>query len=84
MLQLLKMGLYNIIRSMSRAGTTTDNATMESINDWLKDELFNDFKINNSDDPIKTIEDYINFFNYERPAYALNYLTLMQYSLLFK
>ena len=37
--------LYHITHSMSRAGTPTDNAAMEAINGWLKEELFNDFKI---------------------------------------
>ncbi len=32
--------MYNIIRSMSRAGTPTDNAAMEAINGWVKAELF--------------------------------------------
>ena len=35
----------NIVRSMSRAGTPTDNAAMESINGWIKAELFTDFHI---------------------------------------
>ena len=38
---------------MSRAGTPTDNASMEAINGWIKEELFTDFKINNLDDPVK-------------------------------
>lgn len=71
--------LYNITHSMSRAGTPTDNATMESINGWLKEELFNDFKIREQDDPIKAIENYIVFFNEQRPSYALNYLTPKQF-----
>lgn len=33
---------YNIIRSMSRVGTPTDNPKMESINGWIKDEIKND------------------------------------------
>lgn len=33
---------YNIIRSMSRAGTPTDNGAMEAINVWIKAELFTD------------------------------------------
>ena len=33
---------YNIIRSMSRAGTPTDNGAMEAINGWIKAELFTD------------------------------------------
>lgn len=35
--------LYNITHSMSRAGTPNDNSTMEAINGWLKEELFNNF-----------------------------------------
>lgn len=51
--------LYNITHSMSRAGTPTDNSAMEAINGWLKEELFNDFKIKEHDDPVKCVEDYI-------------------------
>ena len=36
---------YSIIRSMSRAGTPTDNGAMEAINGWMKAELFTDFHI---------------------------------------
>ena len=35
---------------MSRAGTPTDNAAIESINGWIKDELFNDFHITGNND----------------------------------
>ena len=59
---------YHIIRSMSRAGTPTDNAAMESIIGWMKEEIFNDFNIKDSDDPVKTVESYIKFFNEERPS----------------
>ena len=31
--------MYSITRSMSRAGTPTDNAAMESINGWIKAEI---------------------------------------------
>lgn len=74
---------YHIIRSMSRAGTPTDNAAMESIIGWMKEEIFNDFNIKDSDDPVKTVESYIKFFNEERPAYALGYLTPKQYKEMF-
>ncbi len=70
---------YNITHSMSRAGTPTDNGVMESINGWLKKELFNDFKIKEKEDPIKCIEEYIFFFNEQRPFYSLNYLTPKQF-----
>lgn len=71
--------LYNIIHSMSKPGTPTENGAMEAINGWIKEELFIDFNINNSNDIYKSIEDYIHYFNYERPQYALKYLTPMQY-----
>lgn len=48
---------------------------MEAINGWLKEELFIDLKFNDSDDIPAAIEKYIHFFNYERPAYMLNYET---------
>ena len=70
---------YNITRSMSRAGTPTDNGAMEAINGWIKAELFTDFHVT-GDKPVKDeIDEYINFFNEARPAYALNYLTPKQY-----
>ena len=34
-----------IVRSMSRSGKPTDNPVNESINGWMKEELFMDFKI---------------------------------------
>ena len=39
------LGTCGIIHSMSRAGTPTDNAAMESINGWIKAELFTDFHL---------------------------------------
>ena len=75
--------LYNITHSMSRAGTPTDNGAMESINGWLKEELFNDFKIKEKEDPIQCIENYIIFFNEQRPSYSLNYLTPKQFKEIF-
>lgn len=75
--------LYNIERSMSRAGTPTDNGTMEAINGWVKAELFNDFHVTGNEDIQLEIGRYIKFFNEERPAYALNYLTPKQYRELF-
>lgn len=71
--------LNNIIHSMSRPETPTDNSNMEAINGWLKEELFNDFNIKDSNNIKNSIEEYIYFFNNERPAYALNYLTPKQF-----
>ena len=70
---------YNIQRSMSRAGTPTDNPKIESINGWIKEELYKDFKIYKSENIYKSIDEFIWYYNHERPAYALNYKTPHQY-----
>jgi len=64
---------------MSRAGTPTDNGAMESINGWIKTEMFIDFNIKETDDVEAFIKDYLVYFNEQRPAYSLNYLTPKQY-----
>ena len=64
---------------MSRAGTPTDNAAMESINGWMKAGLFSDFHITSTEGVAGQIDEYVKFFNEERPAYALEYLTPKQY-----
>lgn len=71
--------LYNIVRSMSRTGTPTDNGAMEAINGWIKAEIFTEFHITSNEQIDEEINAYIRFFNEERPAYALNYLTPKQY-----
>lgn len=71
--------MYGITHSMSRPGTPTDNAAMEAINGWIKAELFLDFHVTGDSSVEKEIDDYILFFNEQRPAYSLNYLTPKQY-----
>ena len=71
--------MYRIKRSMSRAGTPTDNGAMEAINIWIKAELFTDLHITGEKPVDEEIGEYIKFFNEERPAYSLNYLTPKQY-----
>ena len=71
--------MYRITRSMSRAGTPTDNAAMEAINGWIKAELFMDLHVTGEKSVENEIDDYIVFFNELRPAYSLNYLTPRQY-----
>lgn len=67
------------IHSMSAPGTPTENGAMESINGWTKEELLQDLMIDECDDINDSINKYIHYFNYERPAAALNYLTPIQY-----
>ncbi len=74
---------YNIIHSMSKPGTPTENGAMEAINGWIKEELFIDFKISSSNDIFKEIENYIHYFNFERPQAALKYLTPIQFKQLY-
>lgn len=71
--------LYNIIHSMSKPGKPTENGAMEAINGWIKEELFIDFNISSSNDVFQEINDYIHYFNFERPQAALNYLTPIQF-----
>ena len=72
---------YNIHRSMSRAGTPTDNPVNESLNGWIKEELIVDFNLKQCTDVPTLIKDYIYYYNYERPSYALKYKTPIQYKI---
>ena len=67
---------------MSRAGTPTDNPVNESLNGWIKEELFMDFHLEDcrSRDAIHdTVERYVNFYNKQRPCYAIGYDTPYHY-----
>ena len=52
---------------------------MEAINGWIKAELFMDLHVTGERPVKEEIDDYIVFFNEQRPAYALNYLTPVQF-----
>ena len=72
---------FNIQRSMSRAGNPTDNPVNESLNGWIKEELFIDFDLKHSNNVPNLIKLYIDYYNNERPSYALNYKTPIQYKI---
>jgi transposase InsO family protein len=65
----------NIVRSCSRAGRPTDNPVNESLNGWIKEELFLDFGLYDATDVPAAIDAYIGFYNSERPSYSLGYDT---------
>ena len=65
----------NIVRSCSRSGKPTDNPVNESLNGWIKEELFIDFNLYNAEDVVATIDEYIKFYNSKRPSYSLKYDT---------
>ena len=70
---------YTIIRSMSRAGTPTDNPVIESKNGWLKKEMYIDFDINNYNTVQEFIDDIVWDNNNYRPSYALQYKNPVEY-----
>ena len=64
---------YNILRSMSRGGTPTDNPIIEALNGWMKEELFFDFHLVHAKDVPALLDSYVDFFNNRRPAAVLGY-----------
>ena len=68
----------NIIRSMSRAGTPTDNPINEALNGWIKEELITDFDIegcHRRDEVLLILARYQHYYNCMRPCFALDYDT---------
>lgn len=53
----------NIIRSMSRVGTPTDNPIIEALNGWIKEELYKDFNLYRTNNVEKLINEYVKYFN---------------------
>ena len=70
---------YKVTRSMSRAGTPTDNPVIESKNGWIKKEMYIDFDINNYNTVKEFINDIVWDNNNYRPSYALKYKTPIEY-----
>ena len=71
----------NIIRSMSRAVTPTDNPVIESMNGWIKAQMKCDYSINEYESIYDFIKEYVHYYNYERPMYKLNYKSPAEYTL---
>ena len=70
---------YNIIRSMSRAGKPTDNPIIESINGWIKCEIYSEEWYKRYQTVQEMIEAYVEYYNNTRPAFALQYKSPIQY-----
>jgi len=71
-----------IVRSMSRAGKPTDNPVNESLNGWIKEELYIDFKLDqcsSREEFCGAIERYVSYYNMQRPCYAIGYDTPEHY-----
>jgi putative transposase len=57
---------YNIVPSMSRRGNCWDNACMENFFGHLKEEALRQIKTPTFEEAKQIIDEYIDFFNYER------------------
>ncbi|XMB85543.1 IS3 family transposase [Mycoplasmatota bacterium WC44] len=64
---------------MSRAGTPTDNPVIESLNRWIKWELYYDFRFKQSDNIDETIANYVDYFNNSRFTETLQNKTPVEY-----
>lgn len=70
---------YNILRSMSRGGTPTDNPIIEALNGWMKEELYLDFGLAEAENVPSLLDRYVHYFNNKRLAAALSYKSPVQY-----
>ena len=72
---------YNVIQSMSRAGTPRDNAVIESFFGRFKDVLRSHFQYWKCDDLNKVIYEAVYYFNYIKPLRKLNRKPPVQFRL---
>ena len=63
---------YNVLQSMSRAGTPLDNAVMESFWGRFKDTLRIHFHYWDKENLSAVVADCVHYFNYVRPLRKLN------------
>jgi len=69
---------YGIQQSMSRRGNCLDNAPIESFFGHLKDEI--DFKsMTNLIEVEKALQDYVDYYNFDRPQWGLKKMTPVEY-----
>ena len=66
---------------MSRVGTPTDNPIIESMNGWIKAQIWADYRINDYDSVEEFINQYIQYYNYERPMYKHKYKSPAEFTL---
>ena len=70
---------YNILRSMSRGDTPTDNPIIEALNGWIKEKLYLDFDLANAKDVPALLNSYVFFFNNKRRSASLVYKSPAQF-----
>ncbi len=75
---ILKIKTSEMIQSMSRKGNCIDNAPIESFFGHLKDDV--DYKgCKNFEELRLLIENYIRYYNHERPQWSRNKMTPVEY-----
>ena len=57
---------FGIVPSMSRKGNCLDNAPTESFFSHLKEELLRHIKIEDFQEAVQIVDDYIHFYNHDR------------------
>ena len=72
---------HDITQSMSRKGNSLDNGLMENFFGLLKTEMFYDQEDNyrNTDELIKAIDEYLNYYNNDRLKVRLKGLTPIEH-----
>ncbi len=72
---------HGITQSMSRKGNSLDNGLMENFFGLLKTEMFyeQEYLYKNTDELIKAVDEYINYYNNERIKTRLKGLTPIEY-----
>ncbi len=68
----------NITQSMSRRGNCWDNAPMESFFGHMKDEM-NFMEFNTFKEVYEAVENYMIYYNQERPQWKLKKMTPLEY-----
>lgn len=70
---------HNITQSMSRKGSCLDNAMIENFFGHLKSEYYYQYYFNTTDELIKGIHEYIDFYNNVRTKTKLKGLCPVDY-----
>ena len=74
---------HKVIQSMSRKGNCLDNAMMENFFGIMKSELLYNNKYSSADEFIKSLDDYIEYYNNKRIKMRLKGKSPVQYRTLY-
>ena len=69
----------NILHEKPPRSSSHNNPIIEALNGWIKEELFLDFDLANASDVPTLLDDYVRYFNFQRPAAALGFKSPVQF-----